>query len=801
METLSLNGAWSLTGTGRDALAHSCPGALGNRIEMTVPGDIHSALHDAGLSGDPYAPGEWARYVADSTWTLEKTFGFATGKGRSRLVLNGVDTFASVWVNGSKALDCANAFRRHEADITNLLRDGENTIEIRFDSLTGKLAELREANPGVADHNLARKPRAHFGKGSSPALLPVAVTGDVFIETDEHVRVYSWNCVPRLSDHNWIMRVEVEAEACAETEIELTAEVATAKERVLVKAAPGRRTYSHTFAIPEEDVERWWPLGHPGGQHIYPFSIGFGSYSDRRMVGFREVEAAFAPDGGFGVEVNGERLFIKGMVWRTLDLLASRITPSRTIRVLQAAAMSGVNSIRVHAGGAYESEVFYDTCDRLGIMVWQDFMLSGGPHPASRGFRDELSQEARYQISRLKSHPSIILWCGGGGLLEAAGNGPRALVAMDRLSDGVLGAAARELDPGRAFVPHASADCLESSARRSDEGGITRQGSWREIAGKDPWGEEAPRFLMGLSFPSIPSLSTVKLWCGDGDFNLSSDTMTTHQGGEGAYEAITSEILTRYRFPGSTEKLAYISQVAQAEAVCARIDHMRASGGRCGGFYADRLASSFPGAGASSIDYAGKPKAVMYKLRSALAPLSTICFRRGGAVKVLAVNDTREEVEVKVSVKFSTFRGEKVKMQVFRKVLPPRSVTDVSETDLSFVKDIPGTFCYVKLSTPDVYREDLVFLDEPKRCRLEDPWLKVDVRKATGRGILCEVSCERPAFGVMLDSGDARGVFTDNFFDIRPTAQKQVVFAPEDDISPEDFAKKLKVMDLYWAAT
>ena len=277
--------------------------------------------------------------------------------------------------------------------------------------------------------------------------------------------------------------------------------------------------------------------------------------------------------------------------------------------------------------------------------------------------------------------------------------------------------------------------------------------------------------------------------------------MMKHQSMHGAFSLIVSSILVHYRFPDSLEKMIYLSQLVQAETISSMVDRYRSHGARCMGLFMKSLVSGYPAADESAIEHSGKWKMLMYQMRNIYAPVTTLCLRKDGHVTVMALNDGNEEQEVKVSLKFSSFHGEKLKMQVFRKVLAPRSLTAVCSTEYtSFIRNSTEAFAYVKLSTPDIYREDLVLLEEPKRCRFVDPLLKVDVVK-TGRNFTCTVSCTHPAFQVYLDAGDLRGTFSENLFSIRPTAQKTVTFFSEDDIPLETFKAVLRTCDLYWAST
>lgn len=803
METIVLEGPWTLRCLDEDILRLHCPSLCGRQVEVTLPFDIHSALQAGGFIADP-CKGENAlssRFISCCRWSVSNTF--TVGRRPSdvcTLVLSSVDTFATVMVNGKSMGRMSNAFARYMFDVTPALEDGENTIQIVFDPLEKELDRRQDLSPSLPRQALVRKCARHFGPYS---ITPVGIYEPVRLVVDDTLIVKSWNCIPRLVDHNWIMKVEITADVFRECDVDFNVSIALRSERTVTHVTPGNGYYSFTFTIPEEDVARWYPAGL-GGQHLYPMDISFASHSDKRMIAFRTVHLDNSPDEHgrrFTLYVNDCPVFVKGVVWTGLDLLASTISPTRCIRALQSALQVGFNAVRVHCSSAYESEVFYDSCDRLGLMVWQDFMFDEARYPQTPEFRTEVEQELEYQILRLKSHPSIVLMCGGGSP-ALPDLDSRGMIEYDRLNNGVVENAMRRLVPSLVYVPHSGIEETGTTVRTHESVSYglsySQDNSTLETLERD--GDDVPRFVSSFSFPSIPSLTTVRRYCEDGELNIATDSMMKHQSMHGAFSLIVSSILVHYRFPDSLEKMIYLSQLVQAETISSMVDRYRSHGSRCMGLFIKALTSSYPAADESAIEHSGKWKMLMYQMRNIFAPITTVCLRKDGYVTVMALNDSSGEQEVKVSLKFSSFHGDKLKMQVFRKVLPPRSLTAICRTEYSsFIRNPSEAFAYVKLSTPDIYREDLVLLEEPKRCRFVDPQLKVDVVK-TGRNFTCTVSCTYPAFQVYLDAGDLRGTFSENLFSIRPTAQKTVTFICDDDISLDDFRKALKTYDLYWAS-
>ena len=803
MNTITLDGTWYLRALDKDIIRSCCPRLDGTELEFTLPNDIHSVLLDHGLIDDPFTGQNALKssFITKTGWQMRKSFSFSRTQGqRTVLSLSGLDCIASVSLNGNTVGQADNAFRRWLMDVTNELRDGENELVITFSALDEEIDRLKRERKNLRPASLVRKSARHFGPYS---ITPEGIYEPVRLISDEVLFVKSWNCIPRLVSHNWIMKVEITADVFCEADVSFSVSVAMRTEQTVTHVRRGQENYSFTFTIPEEDVARWEPAGM-GGQHLYPLDITFASYSDKRMIAFRTVSLVSEEDSAgrsFTLLVNDRPVFIKGMIWTGLDILPSRLNPTRCIRALQSAQRCGINAIRVHCSSAYESELFYDSCDRLGLLVWQDFMFDEAEYSLSEAFMKNVEEEVRYQTLRLMSHPCLAIFCAGGSPAIADLDAKQA-VSYDRLNYAVIERTVKSLSPDAVYVPHSLAESPDTTVRthNSPSWGLSSCLDEESLAVISSEEGPVPRFVCAVSFPSFPSLSTISGYCEEKEINIAADSMMKHQSRTGVFELIVSSILEHYRFPDSLEKMVYLSQVSQADIISRIMDNLRSRSPLCSGVFIKSLTSNFPAADESAVEYSGKWKMLMYQLRNIFAPITTICIRQDRKIRVMAQNDTGQETEVKVSVKFSSFHGDKLKMQVFRKVLPPHSLTAVSSTDYSFIKDTSEAFAYVKLSTPDIYREDLVLLEEPKRCHFRDPELKVDVAR-NGRNFLCTVSCTCPAFLVCLDAGSLKGFFSENLFSIRPTAQKLVTFFSEEDISIEEFKASLTTFDLYKAGT
>ena len=436
-------------------------------------------------------------------------------------------------------------------------------------------------------------------------------------------------------------------------------------------------------------------------------------------------------------------------------------------------------------------------------------MFACSTYPSDEWFLKSVEKELKYQILRLKSHPCIALWCGNnedlGALTwyeESIKNRDRYVIDYDRLNEGVCGRLVRELDPSRVFWP--SSPCagpgdFSDTWHNDGNGDMHFWTVWHEGASFDKYRSVKPRFCSEFGYQSFPSLSTVKSYCPEDQLNLTSPVMEHHQKNPRGNSIILENFSRYFRFPNSLEKMLYLSQAQQAWAMQTACEYWRSLRPYCMGTLIWQLNDNWPVASWSAIEYSGKWKLLMYHAKNFFAPIAPIGYIEDGKLKVFITNDTDKAEDVKVSVKFSTYRGEKVRQHVFRVTVEPQSVLEVTQCDISDI-DVTTTFAYLKASTPSIYRESVIFLTEPKKCALENPQLNTAIKKV-GKGFQIEVSCARPAFWVSLDSQDIKGIFSDNMFSIRPTAQKVVTFTPEgdEDISVTEFSEKLRVYDLYWA--
>jgi beta-mannosidase len=457
-----------------------------------------------------------------------------------------------------------------------------------------------------------------------------------------------------------------------------------------------------------------------------------------------------------------------------------------------------MNMLRVWGGGQYENDLFYNLCDETGLLIWQDFMFSCATYPATDWFFAEVETEMRHQVKRLKDHACLALWCGNNENLgalhwypESKAQAARYLVDYDRLNEGVVGRIVRELDPSRPWWPSSpSAGEGDYSDNWHDDrkGDMHYWSVWHEGKSFEAYYEVTPRFCSEFGFQSFPSAETVRSYTPEDQWNITSTVMEHHQRSPRG-NSIIVETMTRYfRMPESFEDFLYLSQVQQALAMKMAVEYWRSRRPVCMGTLYWQLNDLWPVASWSSIEYSGKWKLLHYAARKFYAPLHVAAFSADGqSVEIVGINDTAEEFEGTLGVRFLDFAGRVHQEQRQQVRLPAEASTPLACYRL---EELPvpkeQLVLYLELDPYGQSRNRIalsianeLFLCPPKRCPLQRPAIRRKIHRQ-GEEILIELQTDLPAFFVSLDLEGLAGEFDDNLFTLLPEKPKTVRFRPRD---------------------
>ena len=538
------------------------------RAVFAVPGDVHSALHMAGVIPHPYVGrNEYdVRWVASEDWEASRTFQFDRDIERGwYLDITYLDTVADIFVNGVLVLSAENAFRRFRPDASKALKQGENEIRIIFHS-NAKAAARKQAeqpffipystnNCPIPYPNMLRKAQCHNGWDWNIAIAPFGLYGDIKLRPMdagriEHVQIEQRHLADGAVSVDVIVTQTFFHSASVPIEIQFAGETRE------ISNTPIRHV--ETFQITKPKL--WWPSGS-GEQHLYELSVTSQNQTITRRVGLRRIELVTTPDevgARFVFKVNGREIFCKGANWIPADALPSAATTARTEKLLRAAVDANMNMLRVWGGGFYEQDFFYDLCDELGLLVWQDFMFACSLYPSTPEFLSEVREEVDYQVRRLGHHACIALWCGDNELLgalttfkELRDNRDRYLVNYDRLNRAIE-ETMKAADAKAIWWPSSPSPGLMSfgDAWHDDRSGDMHFWSvWHEGKNFEHYRDVKPRFCSEFGFQSFPSMATMKTFAEPNDLNISSPVMESPPKERGRQCAYCGNHVPLFPFP------------------------------------------------------------------------------------------------------------------------------------------------------------------------------------------------------------------------------------------------------------
>ena len=636
MRQLSLNGPWTL----------DIPGSAFTAVPAEVPGSVYHALLAAGRIPDPFCRDKETEALKLMEYDFHYSRAFqADGElldcGAVLLRCEGLDTLAAVYINGAEAGRADNMHRVWEFDVKDLLREGENNIAVHFASPTKFIRESYAADPadGTADamegFPSLRKAHCMFGWDWGPRLPDAGIWRDISLLGVDTARIR--DVLVKQFHEGGRAALEIDTHIARLTD-------APAEVRVSVTAPDGTvlTGAGETCRIEVPDPRLWWPAGY-GGQPLYRVEAELVSGGTRldvwsRRIGLRTMTVSRVKSEhgeSFSHCVNGVDVFAMGMDYIPEDSLLPRVTPERTRRLLEDARAANVNTIRVWGGGYYPDDYFYDICDELGLLVWQDFMFACAVYNLTDAFEETITAEFVDNIRRLRSHPSLALWCGNNEMEQFAGSG-LWIKAMRQKSDYIkmfqyiIPKVLKAEDPQAFYWPSSP-----SSGGDFDEPGDPSRGDvhdWDVWHGLKPFTDYRNylfSYVSEFGFQSFPCMETIESFTLPEDRNIFSYIMEKHQRNATANGRIVTYLSQNYLYPATLDKLVYASQLLQAQAMQYGVEHWRRNRGRCMGAVIWQLNDCWPVASWAGIDYFGRWKALQYYARRFFAPVLVSCHEEG----------------------------------------------------------------------------------------------------------------------------------------------------------------------------
>ncbi|MFH9298996.1 glycoside hydrolase family 2 protein [Streptomyces sp. NPDC017520] len=603
-----------------------------DQLPAQVPGCVHTDLLAAGVIPDPFLELNETEvaWVGRRSWTYATDVLHHSRHERTDLVFEGLDTAARITFDGQEVGATRNMHRTYRFDVTGLA----GRLEVNFASAYTEAEAVRAITgdrPNVYPEpfQYIRKMASSFGWDWGPTLVTAGIW--------RPVRLEHWSTA-RLASVRPLVTVD---EATGNVEVRLQVERTTggANASLLARATVAGETAEVRFEGDEavlrlavDAPQLWWPRGY-GDQPLYDLDVTLSDEHGQldtwhRRIGFRTIEldrTADARGSGFTLVVNGERVFARGVNWIPDDVFPSRVTPERYRTRLGQAADANVDLVRIWGGGIYEDEAFYDVCDELGLMVWQDFLFACAAYPEEQPLRGEIEAEARDNVVRLMPHPSLVLWNGNNENLWGFRDWDwEPGLAGDSWGEGYyLGLLPRlvaELDPTRHYA--AGSPWSGSWDHHPNDPDHGTYHSW-EVWNRQDYAEyrtNVPRFVAEFGWQAPPTMATLRRALPNEVLAPDSPGMLHHQKAEDGNGKLNRGVARHFTLPeGDFDRWHYLTQVVQARAVAAGIEHWRSHWPTCAGTVVWQLNDCWPVSSWAAIDGDGRLKPLHHELRRVYA--------------------------------------------------------------------------------------------------------------------------------------------------------------------------------------
>ncbi|MBQ5320138.1 MAG: glycoside hydrolase family 2 protein [Oscillospiraceae bacterium] len=815
----SLNGEWQLNRVG-----------FIDKFPVNIPNSVYGAMLAAEKRDDPYyGENQYdATELSDGEYLFEKSFEIApeiSGCKKIYLRFHGVDTLADIELNGVKVGKTENMHCVYEFDVTNAISRGGNILRVKIHSPIEYITKKQQRNYAWGVETTMdgfphiRKAHYMFGWDWGPQLPDLGIWRDVELVGVDSGRIES--VYVRQEHLNNAVRLVFDTRLADINSNNLRLDVCITPpegEEILISVPASKEALTPECVI--SDPMLWQVKGY-GKQYLYMVKVMLFNGDEpvdmqEFNVGLRKITVLRTPDndGTDGEEftfcVNGIKIFAMGANYIPEDQILSRCNAERTRKLLKSCAAANYNMIRVWGGGIYPDDYFFDMCDKLGILVWQDFAFACAVYNADIDFCTNIKQEFIDNVKRIRNHASLAMWCGnneiesliqywGKPVTEAQKEG--YLRIFEKLIPNVL----KHYDPQTFYWPSSPSSGGGYNDSSADNKGDTHY--WDVWHGLKPFTEFRKfkfRFCSEYGFESIPCMKTIRSFAEEKDLNLCSPVMEAHQKCEGGNEKLLYYLAQMVHYPYSFEGLSYATQIVQADAIRTNVEHMRRNRGRCMGSLYWQVNDSNPVISWSSIDYFGRWKALHYYAKKFYAPV--LCSIDDSNKKKLVVNVSNEKLsEFKGEVRWRVRRNdtEIIAQGIKDVVVPSLSAKDVLTLTPEMTKLTDKMLRnhyieYALVQNGTVVSVGTLMLVLPKQFEFLNPEISVNVDQI-GEMYRLELNSRNYAKGVYLDFDEYDCIFGDNWFDLH--GQKHSLLVSKSyfpmDTTIESIKEKLCIKSYY----
>lgn len=791
---ISLGGTWQLY------IPH-----LDKKITGIVPGSVYKDLLDAKMIPDPfyrtneYEVREWMRY----DYHYERSFTYQKDFKHIDLVLDGVDTLADIYINNHLVASTNNMHRRYRFSLDQVIVEGKNHIKVVLKAPITYIEEKENACPYrfYQQHDAMRgfihlrKAHSNFGWDWGPQLPDAGIWRAIGLHTYntsyiEHVHV------KQLHETD-VVKIQYRVDLSEDDEVSI--------QLIDPKGNLIHSTHNREGIMNIQNYVLWWPVGY-GEQPLYTLVIRTKDDDKTMKIGLKQSYIKREPDQfgeSFTYVHNGVEIFIKGANYIIEDNVMGRASIQTSKRLLEDAVAANHNSVRIWGGGIYPSDAFYEICDELGLIVWQDFMFACAFYNMDdQALLDTIQEEIKDNAKRLYHHPSLMLFCGNNENETAAVHWFIPSVEVSKrmylmLFEELIPTWLNELDLGVFYWPSSPSSGGNFKDPNSDDyGDMHYWGVWHLNEPIEHYRKHFPRFMSEFGIQSFPAIETVKTFAEEEDLHIYSKVMKSHQKNRTANSKIVHYMRHMFHYPKVFEHILYVSQLIQAEGVRYGVEHFRRHHGRTMGAIYWQLNDCWPVASWSSIDYEGRWKALHYHSKKFFAPvlLSIEENKSKMTASIHLTNETQKQYTGTLKYRLMTLKGEIIEEQ--NEVIVSEQLSAKKCFELNFKayrkmkKDLILHAAFMD-AKDHVIAENIAAFAQDKDLRLSKGDVKVALTENEG---LVSVLLESDTVLRFVELKYQDQLFSDNYFHLLPHEPKIITFKSHDDLG--DIEKNLVIRSL-----
>lgn len=760
--------------------------------KATIPGTVHTDLFENQLIPDPFfgANEKQLQWIENKNWEYETTFSLSEkeiSNENIELEFEGLDTYATVYLNGKIVLEADNMFRKWIISAKNHLKKGKNHLKIVFQSAVQKGKEEAEKLSYTLPEKervFVRKAQYQFGWDWGPRFVTAGIWKKVQLKfwdsaTIENIK-YSQ---VELNDQKAILEFTTEIRVSEVKTIQL--KINEKSETFHLKKGTNKVKMQYEILNPK----RWWCNGL-GSSHQYEFH--FSLEQSRKIIdnkelkiGLRTIELVQDKDEfgtSFYFKLNGKPVFMKGANYIPQDSFIPKQTPSSYYELVQNARKVNMNMLRVWGGGVYADDEFYNACDANGILVWQDFMFACAMYPGDEQFVENVKQEVIDNVNRLQNHPSIALWCGNNENDEGWHNwgwqkqfnysqadSTKIWNNYKKVFHEVIPQTLDSLLSKEKNLYWPSSPSIGWGKKESLTQGDSHY--WGVWWGKEPfeiYKKKVGRFMSEYGFQGMPNLEILKKVLTKEDLNFTSVAFKNHQKHPIGFETINDYMARDFPVPSSLEKYNYVSQLLQAYGMKIAIEAHRLAKPYCMGSLYWQLNDCWPVTSWSTLDYYGNWKAAHYQLKESFAPILLAVTENADGLSIIGSNDNMEVKEGIVTAKLIDFSGKELwtaSKECTLDVEKNTTCMQISNADLpKFKKE--KTVLILEFNNNQKKAVTHHYFVKPKELQLEKSTIELKIVGET----LIELKTNTLAKNVYLQANGA--FFEENYFDLIPGIPK-----------------------------